>query len=632
MAEPASVDEITNQAVKPADFVSPTGQKMTWQFDPNKTLSPMPGRPEDAKGGWNIVPSFDEAKAEALNKGDPKSLLKVAVSTDDVATRDAALHVANNVNKGNQAWTNLTSEIDKKGGVQNREGRIEWGKQWRNNDNNPQYLNALMQYALGDAKAGRSLLTGGQQTTKVTWDQTTGAPLQYKVDQNGEIHGAFDGQREISPDEFYKRTKFASGLENTLGYLADKSNVDVYTKKLQETVGNAKALSAAAPVMNTLYTQLSDSLSGLKDLPPEAQAKVLQFSTNSVGTSQTVSQAAQKLSQLIGSGSFKEGSVVDEKLAAGLGKDGIGTVNANGGVNFSDGTSLSATDLKQLQSSGNVSNSIENKYNQTKQDLIAYLKTSDLAKTNPEGVLKLQSALEISKAIALQESKLPAHSFNIPTVGFGVTDPYARGRVQAAQGQFNSFVNAAFDEFVNQQMKNVPAGSPPRPGELEAAFTKQPEYKQALNDYKAKANAILKEPVSTGGGPNVKDTGISIPTGTPVAPPLEKLQTSNVTLPKIEGSKAPAAGNPIAAPKISSAAIPPSGTQASKDAESMLILQKELEKAQAKVASGDNSYQGDVKSVTNEIATLSKKLGKSAAPAKTDSKKELEDLAAKFRK
>tara|TARA_R110000868_G_scaffold41338_1_gene141398 strand:- start:1685 stop:3370 length:1686 start_codon:yes stop_codon:yes gene_type:complete len=539
MADLAIVDDLSNQAVKPPDFVNPTGQNMSWQFDPNKKLPPVGDRAEGATGGWNIIPSFDNAKSEAIINNDPKPLLKVAASTEDDATRAAALHVAGNVQKGNDTWTALTSGIDKKGGVQSPDGRIEFEKQWRNNDNNPQYKNALMQYFLGDKKAGRSFLTGGQQTTKVTWDQTTGKPIQYKVDQNGEIHGAFDGQREISPEEFYTRTKFASGLENTLGYLADKSNVEVYTKEAQKTIGNAKALAAASPVMNTLYQQLDDSLTGLKELPPEAQAKVLQFSSSSVGTSQTVSQAAQKLNQLIGSGSFKEGSVVDEKLAAGLGKDGIGTVNANGGVNFSDGTTLTSTDLKQLQSSGNVSNSIENKYNQSKQDLIAYLKTSDLAKTNPEGVLKLQSALEIAKTIALQESKLPSHSFNIPTVGFGVTDPYARGRVQAAQGQFNSQVNSAFDTFVTQQMKNVPAGSPPRPGELEAAFTKQPEYQLLLKDYKAKANAILKEPVSTGGGPNVKDTGVTIPTGSAVAPSLDQLQTSNVTLPTMAGSKPP---------------------------------------------------------------------------------------------
>ena len=632
MAEPAVLNDISNQAVKPADFVNSTGQNMTWQFDPNKKLSPMPGRAEDATGGWNIVPDFNDAKAQATNNGDAKGLLKIAASTDNDDTRAAALHVADNVIKGNEEWNNLTSGIDKKGGVQSPDGRIEFDKQWRNNDNNPQYKNALMQYLLGDKKAGRSLLTGGQQTTKITWDQNTGQPIQYKVDQNGDIHGAFDGQRELSPDEFHARTKFASGLENTLGYIADKSNVEAYTKEAQKTIGNAKALAAASPVLNTLNQQLDQSLIGLKDLPPEAQAKVLQFSSNSIGTSQTVSQAAQKLSQLIDSGSFKEGSVVDEKLAAGLGKDGIGTVNANGGVNFSDGTTLSATNLKQLQSSGNVSNSIENKYNQSKQDLIAYLKTTDLAKTNPEGVLKLQSALETSKAIALQEAKLPAHSFNIPTVGFGVTDPYARGRVQAAQGQFNAQVNTAFDAFVTQQMKNVPAGSPPRPGELEAAFTKQPEYKQALNDYKVKANAILKEPVSTGGGPNVKDSGVTIPTGGAVAPSLDQLQTSNVTLPKITNSKPP----PVAAPAaVSSAKVTGQG---SKDVESVAIIQRELEKAQAKVASGDSSYEPDVNSLQRELALANKAAAKTAVkgaaapPAKTNSKKELDDLAAQFRK
>jgi hypothetical protein len=518
---------------------------------PNSSVAPPPLKPLDVvednfpKMGPGVVapdplPStvapadlFDTAKSQAMANGDPKPLLKLAGNTDDPVAQTSALHVAKNVAAGTEQWNNLTSKIDKAGGVTTPQGRVEFQNQWRNNDNNPQYINALLQYAIGNKEAGRSLLSGGKQTTKITYDQNSGQPLQYKVDENGDIHGAYDGQREISPDEFYKRTKFANGLEQTFGYLNDKANAEANAQQTIATTKNANIAASAAPAMATLYQQLGDSLTGLKDLPPDVQSKILQFTSSSVGTSQTRSQALAALEQGIKSGSIKEGSQIDSKLTAGLGAEGVATLGAGGTLNFSDGTTKSINQLKQEQSSSNSSASIENKFNQTQKDLAAYLKTSSLAKDNPEGVLKLQSALETAKQIALKEATLPQNTFNIPTAGFGVTDPYARGRVQAAQGKFNADVNIAFNDFVNQQLKNYPAGQSPRPGELEAAFTKQPVYQGLLNDYKATANAILKESPNYAASVDTKNTGVTLP-ATGVSPP-----PAAVNKPAVQGSAKP---------------------------------------------------------------------------------------------
>jgi hypothetical protein len=316
--------------------------------------------------------------------------------------------------------------------------------------------------------------------------------------------------------------------------LNDKANAEANAQQTIATTKNANIAASAAPAMATLYQQLGDSLTGLKDLPPDVQSKILQFTSSSVGTSQTRSQALAALEQGMKNGSLKEGSQIDSKITAALGQEGVAKVGANGGIVFSDGSTKSLTELKQEQGSSNSSGSIENKYNQTQKDLAAYLKTSSLAKDNPEGVLKLQSALEIAKQIALKEATLPSNTFNIPTAGFGVTDPYARGRVQAAQGKFNSEVNIAFNKFVNEQLGNYPAGQSPRPGELEAAFTKQPVYQGLLNDYKATANAILKEPPNYAASVDTKNTGITLPE-TSVAPPptlAKKPPVQNSSKPK----------------------------------------------------------------------------------------------------
>ena len=479
--------------------------------------------------------SFDTAKSQAMASGDAKPLLKLAGNTDSPEAQAAALHVAKNVQAGTQQWNGLTSKIENAGGVNTPQGRVEFQNQWRNNDNNPQYLNALMQYAIGNKDAGRSLLSGGKQTTKITYDQNSGQPLQYKMDENGDIHGAWDGQKEITPDEFYKRTKFANGLDQTFGYLNDKANAQANAEQTIKTAANARTAATAAPVMSILYGQLGEALTGLKDLPPDVQARALQFSASSIGTSQTKSQALAALEQGIKSGSIKEGSQIDSKLTAGLGAEGVATLGAGGTLSFSDGSTKTLNQLKQEQSSSNQSSSIEQKFNQTKQDLLAYLKTTSLAKDNPEGVLKLQSALEIAKQIALKEATLPTNTFNIPTAGFGVTDPYARGRVQAAQGQFNAEANAAFNDFVDKQLKNYPAGQSPRPGELESAFAKQPVYQDLLANYKATANAILKEPPNYAPSVNPTNTGINIPGASPAVPPV----TTSAPKTSVQGAAKP---------------------------------------------------------------------------------------------
>jgi len=489
-----------------------------------------------------MAPGVDNTSAQfndAVNNRDTKQLRLIAANNDGTPVAAAANHVAEVVHRGNTEYNNTFGTIEKAGGPTTQEGRVKIADVWKNNSQNPKYGDALIEYILGNKDGARKLITGGTISTKITYDNA-GNQLLEKVDEVGDKHSVIDlaTGKPVSQQEYALRKGGQDKLADTLGFLADKSNLQTNIASTNQTIARANTALAAAPVQAQMNQEFGSLLSDLKksDLPPDVLAKVAQFSTSSIGTSQARSQALTKLGQLIRSGSVKEGDQVDSALAAGLGIEGAAHFNGKGGITLSNGTSKSINDLNQEQNSTNLNNQIERNYSQKQEDLAKYLKTGALA-NQPELQLKLNRALELAKMIAQKQTQVPDHPFNVPTVGFGVTDEYARGRIQAEQGLLNAKANAAFGEWSAKQLKNYPNDSPPKPGELEAAFVKTPLYQSLVNDYSTKADAILKEPRTFAKNVNVADTGITIPGGEAVAPPVPLAKKSEKSPQKTVGKK-----------------------------------------------------------------------------------------------
>jgi len=458
---------------------------------------------------------------QAVDNRDTKQLRQIAANNDGTPIADAANHVAEVIHRGNKEYNDTFGPIEKAGGPATQEGRVKIADTWKNNSQNPKYGDALIEFVLGNKEGARKLITGGTISTKITYDNA-GSQLLEKVDEAGDRHSVIDlvTGKPVSPEEYGIRKGGQDKLIDTLGYLADKKNLETNIAATNLTIDKANKASAAAPAQLQMNQEFGALLSDLKnsDLPPEVLAKVAQFSTSSIGTSQARSQALTKLGQLIKSGIVKEGDQVDSGIAAGLGIEGAAHFNGKGGISLSNGKSKSLNDLAQDQNSTNLNSQIERNYSQKQEDLAKYLKTGALA-DKPELQLKLNRALEVAKMIAQKQTEVPDHPFNVPTVGFGVTDEYARGRIQAEQGLLNAKANAAFGQWAAQQLKNYPKDSAPKPAELEAAFVKTPLYQSLIAEYSTKADAILKEPRTFAKNVSVANTGIGMPSGEAAVPP-----------------------------------------------------------------------------------------------------------------
>ena len=476
----------------------------------------------------------DRAAAEAAKADNsPKAWTVAAANADSAAARQAFLLRGANAEKGDQLYAATLGKTDAKGGLQTPDGRVEYAKLWQNKDNSPQYANAFMQYVMGNTKAARSYLSGGQVTDKVQIDTTTGDPIKYGVDENGDYHWATNlrtGQ-QLTPEQFQPLVGRFGTLEQSIPYLQQKANAAEWTKQFNTDVDNAVTTGAAAQVLSGAYKAMGEAITGMKDVDPALASELSKFASSTIGTSAAQSKAAQALKQRIDSGSLTQGQKVSAELAASIGASIPGlagaTFKGNGIFETSEGNKIDINQLSQGMATANSSAEMEKKFTANAKDLLTDAKVQALMAADPSGVLyrKYKSAIDLAQSIAMQEAKVGSNSFNLPTIAFGVTDDFARARIQAEQGMFNQKANAAYADYAMKMAKTFGPGQAPRPGELLAGFTASDQYKSLLSEYKNSANKILHETPEF--APKPKGVGVSQEAAS-VAPPKEPAVGQNV--------------------------------------------------------------------------------------------------------
>ena len=470
--------------------------------------------------------AVEKANAALKTASSSRDYLDIAsqVKDDPGAVKGALLRYQNAV-KGEEIADQTINKVTAAGGMTTPTGRLEYAKLWQNADNAPQYGNAFIQYAIGNVNAAKKLLSGGAITDKTQIDTDTGHLIKYGVDQNGDYHWARNettGQ-QLSPDEFSKVVGKLGTLEQSKKYIVEKENASAWAKQANDDYKTAGTVAAAAPGMQVGYEQLGTMLNDLKNsgLDPQSMALISKFTNNTLGLSQARRGALEKLKQNMSSGAVKEGDDVSAAIAAALNIPGA-KFGADGKTVSSNGKTFSIQDLENNTTTSGVNSEIEKNFSQSQADFAKNAVLSGLATKDPTGQLQLKftQALEMAKSLAQKESTLPTMPYAIPTVGFGVTDEFARGRIQAEQGAFNQKANTAYAAYVKSISEN--SSSPPKPGDLQAGFAATETYKSLLNDYKKKADAILREPrefLPANAAP-AAGSSTSVEVAQPVAAPL----------------------------------------------------------------------------------------------------------------
>jgi hypothetical protein len=445
----------------------------------------------------------DRAAAEAAKaNGSSKALLQAAALSDSPEAQRALAMRAANAEKGDANFAATLGKVEEKGGLQSPDGRMAYAQLWQNKDNAPQYANAFIQYALGNTKAAKSYLSGGLVTDQIKIDTNTGHAIKYGVDENGDYHWAIDQTtgKQLLPEEFNKVVGTLGTLEQSIVYQQQKDNAKEWTARFNTDVDNAVTTGAAAQTLGGAYKAMGEAITGLKDIDPALASDLSKFASSTIGTSASQSKAAQAFKQRVDSSSLKAGETVSAELAAGL-SAGLpanlvgATFKGNGIFQTTSGNTIDINALASNMATANTNAEMEKKFNANAKDLLSDAKIQALMAQDPSGALvrKYKAAIDLAQSIAMQEAKVGSNAFNLPTIAFGVTDDFARARIQAEQGMFNQKANEAYAAYALKMAKTFGPGKAPRPGELVAGFTASNEYKSLLSEYKNSANRILKE-------------------------------------------------------------------------------------------------------------------------------------------
>ena len=460
----------------------------------------MPNAPVAQQDVAPAPPATPDEKYEvAVANRDSTALVNLAKETVGTPLSQISLFSANNINSKLQEFDSLTGKIAAAGGAGTPEGRMAVADTWKTVKDNPQWGDALLRYVLGDKQGAARMITGGDVTTRITFDKF-GKQIKEQINALGEKVDVVDLEtgQAIGMADYAKRGGGLPAWENTLGNLLEKKNLETNIVKLNENVEKNNAWSAKTAALTPKYTELSDIFASLKnkDIPPDALAKVFQFANQSMGATAAQSNNKSLLNQYQKGVGFREGEQVSKSVASQFGlPGGTWTFNGKGGVTNEKGETKSFSELEQAQNTNNVSQENTKNFNQTQADLAKYLKTVKLSDADQ---IQLMRALELSRDIGREQIELVG-KHGTPTFltlpsAFNIEDQYSRGRVQALQGASNAEVMDAFTNFYNKAIKNYGAGQAPKPNEIENAFTNSEEYKKIQAKYLGQTKEILSEP------------------------------------------------------------------------------------------------------------------------------------------
>lgn len=421
----------------------------------------------------------------AVQSRDPKAMLEVAQSAFGTPVADIAINAAKNIYKSNQVFDSLVKPIEEAGGINTPEGRKKVADTWKTVQDNPRWGSAIVEHLLGNPNA-RLQVTGGNVKTVITYDDQ-GNQLEEHQNELGQRVKVVDvaSQRELGPQEYARLGGGRTSLENTL---ARKAQLENQKQNLEEFNKNQKATgawAAASDELNTLYGQKQDMLKQLagSGLNNKQLEELSSFTTRQIGSSQSMSKGFSDLDQFVRSRGTNVEESVKKNANAAAARLGL-KLGADGSITNAKGEKVDSNALNQLQKNFSESNSSEQNFNQTQEQLAKNMVYRNLGLKEKQ---IFDSILETDRRIEEKVSKLNQQygqpTFLIAPSAMGVADQFARAEVQAIQGRFNSAAIQEFQNWKSEQLKNYPPGQVPNPSELETAFTKTNIYKDLKNKF-----------------------------------------------------------------------------------------------------------------------------------------------------
>jgi len=446
-----------------------------------------------------IVPNTDPSVKfdSAGSARSPAAFYQIAAENPSTPIADASVHAASIISDGFKKLNDLTTPITDAGGVGTPGGNLAAVNQWKNVADDPQWSSAILKWLMGDKEGAALQVTGGNVKDNITFDNS-GKRILEKINGLGQRVSVTDlstGQ-PISPTEYQQRGGGFTSWENTL---AGKSAIQTQESNVKSTqVSNAtnNAWAASTASQAPLYQEMNGNLSQLKtDLPPKQYAQILQFAGNSIGQAANVSKNNSMLQQWLKGGGYTVGNTVDKQLATSFGFSEGAKFDAKGGITDTNGKHTDFSQLAMQNSGGSSSAENTKNFQQTQANMMQYAKTAGLS---DEAVTRLQRTLEIAHQIGNDNvdmvSKYGKPLFLTLPGASTIMDKQGQVMAQTLQGQFNAEAMPLYQNYASQSLKDHAAVNlVPNPNEMEAGFTKTPEYMALQHKYAGMIQGVYNQ-------------------------------------------------------------------------------------------------------------------------------------------
>jgi hypothetical protein len=459
--------------------VSPTGIRA------EPPVQAPPSASNDLKTGYEL----------AIQSKDPGVLQNYAQQARGTAFGDEAA-LASEVIKSNHAeYDRLIAPIQKAGGVDTPEGRIEAAKTYDYVGKDPKFGEWLIHYLMKDPMA-RVYAGAGNIKTELKYG-VDGQLVEVHRNELGSVVRAknFATGKELSKPE-YDALKAESGvgkviteerLKNQAAFNADARNLE--DKQLNTYVAFSKKLEDAGRSVVDLGNGLAQS--GVK---PGDVAKLVSFGNQSLTESQSKSKLASELGSLTKGATASQDIEKIKKISAQLGITDVVSVKSDGSLIRKNGETVSLSELAQKTSQETASSAFENATTGNQQQRAMGALFSKLSPPQQQALLRM---VDLQSNVTNDYNKIRSEVGDLrflvnlndldPMRGFGATLAKGESMIHNAQ-MINEYAKTR-----GEHLKVFEAnGKNPSAGEMQAAFTRTAGYNEKADELTKKVNQYIE--------------------------------------------------------------------------------------------------------------------------------------------
>ena len=429
---------------------------------------------------------------DAASNGSPASMYSLSSRLKGTPMEAPVKKLATTMQNNLSAFEKEVAPV-MKAGVGTPAGNLAAAKVFENIGDKPQKMRAFVEMLMGNPK-WRTFVTGGTPTTTIAYDKQ-GNQLEKTVNELGQIISVTDTMgRPLTRDELTERGGFVSSLQEALGYQQEKDQLKFNTEKLNAANAATGEYAAKAPEQKRLYQEMQQRLQNLwgSGLTEEQRKAIGLFTTRTAGLSQSMSEGLNALNQYVDNKNVSLSAAQQKSMGSTIAALGF-SLGADGSLTNKNGQAVTKTDLEQAQKSFSNSKNFEKNFNQNKEDFLKNQVFSNMGEAeikNLGRILDLQGQLERTQLeLVSKHGTLP---FLINPKSYEIGDEFSRGIASSLIGEFNSDATEMFVKWREQQLSRYPKGTAPKPGELEAAFARTPQYEALRDQFAEKNMAVMK--------------------------------------------------------------------------------------------------------------------------------------------